>query len=116
VCREGARAVAQFLDQHPDARVRVAVVWTSRLLGDGRDQWDPELLADPRVTHWWDQPTSVARDLARHTGGYQGPDWDYWLLFGPQATWADGPAPLHGGGAPVIDSFDQLTAALQALL
>jgi hypothetical protein len=108
--------VAQFLDQHPDAKVRVAVVWTSRLLGDARDQWDPGLLADQRVTQWWDQSNEVARDLARRTGGYQGPDWDYWLLFGPQATWADGPAPLHASGAPVIDSFDQLTTALQAML
>jgi hypothetical protein len=96
--------------------MRVGVVWTSRLLGDARDQWDPELLADARVTHWWDQPTTVARDLARHTGGYQGPDWDYWLLFDPRAAWTDGPAPLHMSGAPVIDSFDQLTTALQAML
>jgi hypothetical protein len=116
VCLEGARAVAQLLTEHPTAKLRVWVIWTPRLLPDDRDRWDPQVLADPRVTHAWDQSASVARDLARHTGGYQGPDWDYWLLFGPEATWTDGPGPLRASGAPVIDSFEQLTTALQAML
>jgi hypothetical protein len=117
VCLEGARAVAQLLDQHPAARIRVFVIWTPRLLPDARDQWDPEVLDDPRVTHTWDEPTTVARDMARHAAGYQGPDWDYWLLFGPDASWTgDGPGPLLASGAPVIDRFDELTERLRPWL
>jgi hypothetical protein len=109
--------VAQLLDEHPTAAIRVWVIWTPRLLPDGRDQWDPGLMADKRVTHSWDEPATVARDLARATPGYGGPDWDTWMLFGPEAAWrADGPGPLVDSGFPVIDRFDRLTERLRPWL
>jgi hypothetical protein len=53
---------------------------------------------------------------ATSRAGYQGSDWDSYLLFGPEATWTSQPTPLRSSGAPVLDQIEQLSQALNALL
>jgi len=87
---------------------------------DARDEWDDQLLADPRVTHLWDQERTVGRWLADDQNLDLGDTgevvWDAFLLFGPEATWEHAPSGLLAWGAPVVGRFPELEDALTPLL
>ena len=110
---------SEILASHPTAKLRVYALWTNKLFGDARNRWDAAGLTDPRVTHLWDG-TDVAGDwLAGHVAGYQGGDWDTYLLFGPDATWREAsvpPSPLRSSGSPVDANADTLRQAIDPLL
>jgi hypothetical protein len=107
---------SEILRAHPTARLRVYAIWTNKLFGDARRRWDAAGLTDPRVVHLWDGHDVSGDWLVGHVGGYQGGDWDSFLLFGPEATWTGRPAPLRGSGSPVDAQFDTLTRAIGPLL
>jgi hypothetical protein len=48
--------------------------------------------------------------------GYSGFVYDVYYVFGPDATWANDPAPLAASGAPVVSEGGDLLAALDAQL
>jgi hypothetical protein len=50
--------------------------------------------------------------LVANVQGYQGSDWDSYLLFGPEATWTSRPTPLRSSGARVFDRIEELSQAL----
>jgi hypothetical protein len=106
----------EILDRHPDADLRVYALWIDMLAGDARDQWDAAGLTDRRVTHLWDGPNTVGRWVAANLDGYEGSDWDFFLLFGPDASWNGQPAPLMESGFTVVREGDALRGALQPLL
>ena len=58
--------------------------WSSRppslLFGDARSCWDAAGLTDPRVVHLWDAEDVSGGWLAANVAGYQGGDWDTYLL------------------------------------
>ena len=86
---------------------------------DGRDEIDESILADPRVTQYWDGEGVSGRYFAEtDLGGlgYPGFVYDVFYVFGPDATWDPGPAPLAASGAPVLYEGDKLLAALKAQL
>ena len=77
---------------------------------DARDRWRADLLADPRVEHWWDERrvvgTRLLRELAPHQarrapGSKEFRDavlWDAYLLFDPKAQWSGTmPTPVSWG-------------------
>ena len=66
--------------------------------------------------HLWDATDVSGAWLVDHASGYQGSDWDTYLLFAPEATWTSHPTPLRSSGAPVLDPIEQLSQALKALL
>ncbi|HYT26993.1 MAG TPA: hypothetical protein VEP73_10975 [Actinomycetota bacterium] len=107
---------SRILAANPHARLRVYALWTDKLFGDARNRWDAAGLTDPRVTHLWDGPDLAGDWLAGNTPGYQGSDWDTYLLFGPEATWTTRPTPLRGWGGPVDEHVDDLDRALRPLL
>jgi hypothetical protein len=76
----------------------------------------PWQLTDPRVVHLWDAKDVSGAWLAGNVPGYQGSDWDTYLLFGPEATWQSHPTPLRSSGAPVFDQIQRLSKALDPLL
>lgn len=89
------------------------------LAGDSRSEVDTGLIADPRVTHFWDQERVIGRWLAETgVGGqaYAGVVWDAYFAFGPDATWNEQPAPLAGFGGPVVSEGSALEAALRPFL
>jgi hypothetical protein len=107
----------QILQKYPTANLRVYAIWTRKLFGDSRRWWDAAGLTDPRVVHLWDGPDVTGQWFTQHQPGYQGPDWDTWLLFGPEATWtADRPPTLRGSGYAVVDTIDELDRSLTPLL
>jgi hypothetical protein len=107
---------SEILDTHPKARLRVYAIWVDKLFGDARNRWDAAGLTDPRVVHLWDAKDVGGGWLAANVDGYQGGDWDTYLLFGPDATWTSQPTPLRGSGSPVDHQIDDLRRALAPLL
>ncbi len=106
---------SEILATHPQAKLRVYAIWTSKLFGDARGRWDAAGLTDRRVVHLWDGGDQSGDWLAGNVGGYQGGDWDTYLLFGPDATWAAAPGPLLGWGGPVDDHISDLQRAVASL-
>jgi hypothetical protein len=107
---------SQILNLHSKARLRVYAIWVNKLFGDARHRWDAAGLTDPRVVHLWDGGDVAGGWLAANVDGYQGGDWDTYLLFGPHATWTSRPTPLRGSGSPVDQQIDDLRRALAPLL
>jgi hypothetical protein len=110
--------VAQnILQWYPDARLRVYVVWVSRWASDARSEIDGGGLADARVTHLWDPGRVVGQPLLDQFGvNFGGLDYDFFLLFGPDATWGTAAPRPVASGATVIDSSDRLSEAAASLL
>jgi hypothetical protein len=97
----------------------VYVVWLPMLAADSRGEVDEDVLADPRVTQFWDEDRLVGRWLAETGLGEQisaGVVWDAYYLFGPEATWNERPGPLLGFGAPVIANTGSLENAVATVL
>jgi hypothetical protein len=104
---------SEILKTHPQARLRVYAIWVNKLFGDARNRWDAAGLTDPRVMHLWDEKDVSGEWLAANIDGYQGSDWDSYLLFGPDATWTSQPAPLRSSGSSVAAQIDQLSQAFR---
>ncbi|MGH3103942.1 MAG: hypothetical protein ACRDN6_07600 [Gaiellaceae bacterium] len=94
-------------------------IWLPMLATDARSEWDESVLADARVTHFWDEERIAGRWLADADLGGLGSSgivWDAFFVFGPAASWSLGPAPLEAAGATVIGHSDDLAAGLRPFL
>lgn len=105
-----------ILKTHPHARLAVYALWTDKLSGDSRSQWDTDGLIDHRVVHLWDGKDIAGDWLVAHLPEYQGEEWDAYLLFGPNAVWTATPHPLLSSGSTVIGSSGELQASILPLL
>ncbi len=88
------------------------------LPGDSRERWDPTLLTDPRVVHYWDTEADIGRYFGQNQAAigftyFSGAIvWDAYLLFGPEAQWIDVPTPLESSGFTVLADKDDLAQAV----
>jgi len=108
-----------ILDQEQSSDLRVYAVWLNQRSTDGRDEIDESILADSRVTQYWDGEGITGTYFAEtDLGGlgYAGFVYDVYYVFGPDAAWADEPAPLAASGGPVLYKGDELLAALDKQL
>jgi hypothetical protein len=108
-----------ILDVETSQDLRVYAVWLNQRVTDDRDAIDESILDDPRVTQYWDAEGITGTHFAdADLGGlgYSGFVYDVYYVFGPDAGWADEPAPLSGSGGPVLYEGDKLLAALRAQL
>lgn len=96
----------QILERHPDANVRVYVVWLPRVPTAQRFRVTDEM-PDGRAVHYWDEGMLAAE----HFGDAS--DYDVFLLFGPDATWGDPPGET---GRPVVAETARLGRALEPYL
>jgi hypothetical protein len=90
-------------------------VWLNQRPTDARSEIDESILADPRVTQYWDEEGVTGTHFAdTDLGGlgYTGFVYDVYYVFGPGAAWDDEPAPLAASGTPVLEA-EHLLAALQ---
>lgn len=90
-------------------------VWVDRLVTDARSRWDAAELTDGRVTHLWDADNAAGRWLVDHVDDYAGLDWDFYMAFGPDATWSQTPDPLYDAGFTVVAERDQFARTIVAL-
>jgi hypothetical protein len=104
-----------ILDADPARPFRLYAVWLNQRSTDSRGAIDPSILADSRVTQYWDGEGVTGLHFAEtDLGGlgYPGFVYDVYYVFGEDATWADEPAPLAAAGSPVISRGEELRAAL----
>jgi hypothetical protein len=93
------------------------VVWVKRYALDTRQEVDGAGMVDPRVTHLWDTGNVINQEFLDPFGvDFGGLDYDFFLLFDPDATWGDtAPRPVSSG-ATVIGDSDRLAQSTAALL
>jgi hypothetical protein len=95
----------------------VYVVWVQRWATDARTEIDGAGMVDQRVTHFWDTGKVVGAPFLQRFGvDFGGLDYDFFLLFGRDATWgASAPRPVSSG-ATVIGDSERLGRDLAPLL
>jgi hypothetical protein len=91
----------------------VYTVWFNMLYGDSRARWDGDGLTDPRVAHFWDEQKTVGNWFSMNVTHSPGTTWDFYALYGPDATSLS--APLSTGG-PIIARSGALRASIEALI
>jgi hypothetical protein len=93
------------------------VVWVKRWALDARTEIDGAGMVDPRVTHLWDAGNVIGEGFLDQFGvDFGGLDYDFFLLFGPDATWGATPPRPLSSGATVIGDSDRLAASAATLL
>jgi hypothetical protein len=98
-------------ERHPDAELRVYVVWVPRIPTDERFQV-AELITDDRATLYWDNERRIEQHFAER-GGYGGAAYDFFYVYGPDARWGDEP---EATGTPVVIEASKLQEALRPYL
>lgn len=86
------------------------------LASDAREEWDGNIMPDPRVMHFWDGEMQVAEWFAEQVEGYRGASWDVYFLYGPDAKWQSIPSPLEGSGGTIIAERKALEMQVRTLL
>lgn len=119
-CIKSAELIrSAVLGKYPDTELKLYVVWLPMVPGDARDRWDPDLLSDPRVTHYWNGSRSIGKWFAKNVAECEplGPiAWDVVYLFGPDATWDGNELHAEFCPTPVYMYPDELAAHSEAWL
>jgi hypothetical protein len=108
-----------ILDVQTSDDLRVYAVWLNQRSTDGRDTIDESILADPRVTQYWDGEGITGTYFAEADVagmGYAGFVYDVFYVFGPDAAWANDPPAPSGAGGPVLFEGEKLRAELERQL
>ncbi len=120
MCVNGARWVQQhILAAKPRVPLRVYVVWFDAFEGDERSIVDTRLLADGRVTQFWDEQKHVGQWYARTLTRPDDPEWVEWdafFVYAPGGTWAEAGVRPVRWGRTVIGKREDLRAAVAPLL
>jgi len=116
----------EILEGRPDAALRVYAIYFEMVDGDrgAKSKVDPkDLLDDPRVTSFWDDGKIAGRwfdenvtKLGERQGVSDRIEWDSYVLFGPQARWADSPPDHVSWGRPLVEETGRLRADLEGTL
>jgi len=104
---------SEILEKNRSARLKVFVVWLPMLPGDSRQMIDQRVLADPRVTYYWDPKARMGEWFSSHVTHQPGTTWDAFFMYGQQARWNSVPGPLVGSGSSVMGSSGDLLAAFE---
>jgi hypothetical protein len=95
----------------------VYVVWVHRWATDTRSEIDGAGMVDSRVTHLWDAGGVIGQPFLERLGvDFGGLDYDFFLLFGPDAVWSQTPPRPVSRGASVIGDSRRLARDLTPLL
>ena len=76
-----------------------------------------EEFSEWEITQYWDDERRVSLELKERVVPEVEDEvpWDMFILFGPDATWADAEKHVLGWGEPVIRRTEQLEALLGAV-
>ncbi len=93
------------------------VVWVKRWGTDTRGEIDGAGMVDPRVVHLWDTAGVIGQPFLERFGvDLGGLDYDFFVLFGPEAAWGSSPPRPVSFGGTVISASDRLASTAAALL
>lgn len=91
-------------------------VWFNMLVGDSRARWDSDGVTDPRARHFWDEQKVVGNWYSTEVLHRQGTTWDFYALYGADATWGAEPPRALSLGGTIINRRDQLQSSILPLL
>ena len=87
------------------------------LPGDARQQWEADLMTDPRVTQYWDGGKLAGQFFAEQEGFMFGSiAYDVYHLYGSESSWDLKPSPLVSTGYTVMAKRNQLKEDISKLL
>lgn len=110
----------EILTKQPEARLKVYAIWFNMIWTDSRSRWPEEVLADPRVEHFWDAEKTVGRwyvwyeEHVTHRG--EEVEWDAFFLYAPGVSWGEAPPPAVTWGRPILRAKDRLRDGLRTFL
>ena len=122
----GVSALQRALRRHPDAAVRVLVVWEPVLVTDLSPpfSWVLSTVSDPRAVQFWDPRKALSAELsraaeARPAGSFRAATrkigsifWDYIAFFPPGARWDSLPPEPGAWYFPVVHHQNEMEARL----
>jgi len=83
---------------------------------DTRAEIDGAGMVDQRVTHLWDSGNVIGGPFLEWFGvDLGGLDYDFFLLYGPEATWGSSPPRPVSSGGTVVSASDRLASAAAGL-
>ena len=99
------------MDETLGKDIKVYAVWFNMLASDSESKWPAKLLADKRVTHYWDDGRVVGtwygENVTAKKPGHV--EWDMYFLYSADSEWGDdGPTELISHGRTIVESRDQL--------
>ena len=109
-----------YFDEHPDLDVSVYVVWLP-MFPTPMEWWALPRMAEEfsgwGIPQYWDDERHVSKAVKERLVPEieQEVPWDLFILFGPEASWADAEQHVLGWGEPVIDEAKKLEALLSAV-
>ena len=115
----GARGVqSELLERYPDQEIAVYAIWFKMFWGDSRSGWDPGLLTDSRVEHFWDETKLVGKwygeqVTAKSTGHVE---WDAWFLYGPGGEWDELSTKPIDWGRTIVGTRTKLKEQMSTIL
>jgi len=119
MCVNGASWVLEnIMKKYPEEDLIVYAVWFNMIPGDRKEGWDPELLDDKRVTHYWDEDRVLGKWITknvpdcRHLGKI---DWDSFYLFDADGKWDDTLEGIKACGTPIYTHKEKLKDASEKL-
>jgi hypothetical protein len=105
---------SEILEKNPQPDLAVYAVWLP-FLGGSREAIDTEILADPRVVHFWDGARLTSEWFGNNVfDGFLA--WDVYLLYGPDARWGDSPGEPVSAGGTVIGQSERIRSDVTSLL
>ena len=118
-CLDGAQYIqGTILAKLPDAQLNVYAIWMAVRADDDPSRVDTSVLADSRVSHFWDATGAVGRWFAEQevylNEKIEGPiAYNFYSLHAAEARWDAVPSPLASfGGGSVNGSIMRFRAAL----
>ena len=109
-----------MLQPNPDLKIQVYTVWFSMLPTDnpGALPDAKELMADPRVTHYWDSRRTVGTRYKHWVPStVRGPiEWDAFYLYPADAVWTGEAPPMQlASGRTILETRRSLAEAISRL-
>lgn len=119
MCVNGASWVREnILEKYDEEEIAVYAVWFNMIPGDRKSRWNPGLLADDRVTHYWDEDRVLGKWVSKNIDDCEhlGPiDWDSYYLFDKDGSWGESFENLKACGTPIYKTTERLTDAATTL-
>ena len=119
MCVKGASWVREkVLNEYPEEEIEVYAVWFNMVVTDRKDKWNPKLLDDKRVKHYWDEERVLGKWIAdnvkevKHLGPI---DWDSYYLFDTDGEWNDTFENLIANGTPIARTTEKLAEGAKTL-
>jgi len=90
-CLSACADLQQFLEAHPDARIKVFLLWSPFMGFDTQvtARRSTRYLNDSRVTHLWDVWRFGSRSMALHFDIPLLEAWDMYIAYAPGVKWQE---------------------------